>query len=106
MVLTQVGKQDLARIGPTTPTRPPPLPLSPWRLERLSRWRSLFVTERLSPSARERVPRKATHRIMRVSMIPRELGRVDQSPAEVGHPGLAVRRLAGALLEEVRRLLG
>jgi hypothetical protein len=46
----------LARFGPTTPTRPPRLPLAPWRLDRVSCCRILFATERLSPSACERAP--------------------------------------------------
>jgi hypothetical protein len=48
--------QILARVGPTTPTRPPALPLALCRLERLSSLRMLFAAERLSPSARERGP--------------------------------------------------
>jgi hypothetical protein len=43
------------RVGPTTPTRPPGLPLALWRLDRLPCCRTLFAGERLSPSARERV---------------------------------------------------
>src|SRR5262249_14432181 len=46
-----------ARVGPTTPTRPPRLPLALWQLERLSCCRTLFAAERPSPSARERVRR-------------------------------------------------
>jgi hypothetical protein len=49
------GNHDLARSGPTTPTRPPGLPLALSRLERLPCCRTFFAGERLSPSARERV---------------------------------------------------
>jgi hypothetical protein len=45
----------LARVGPTTPTHPSALPLTLCRLERLSSRRSFFASERMSPSARERV---------------------------------------------------
>jgi hypothetical protein len=43
------------RVGPTTPTCPRRLPLGPCRLDRLSSCRTMFATERLSPSTRERV---------------------------------------------------
>jgi hypothetical protein len=42
-----------ARVGPTTPTRAPRLPLAPWRLDRLSCCRILCAAERASPSVRE-----------------------------------------------------
>src|SRR5262249_366459 len=44
------------RFGPTTPTRPSSLPLTPRRLDWLSCCRTSFSAERVSPSARERVP--------------------------------------------------
>src|SRR5262249_1716064 len=49
-------RMSAARVGPTTPTRQSGLPLAVCRLDRLSRRRTLFAAERLSPSARERVP--------------------------------------------------
>ena len=48
--------RHLARVGPTTPKRPPELPLALWRLDRLSCCRTWIAAERQSPSARERVP--------------------------------------------------
>jgi hypothetical protein len=54
-VLTASCRPELSRFGPTTPTRPPGLPLALCRLDRPSCCRSLLDHERLSPSARERV---------------------------------------------------
>src|SRR4051812_48300387 len=55
--LAAVERLPFARVGPTTPTRAPGLPPAQWRLDRLSYCRLLFASERLSFSARERVPR-------------------------------------------------
>src|SRR5262249_11624220 len=52
---TGAAEVVLARVGPTTPTRPPGLPLPLSRLDRLSCCFTLFAPERLSPSAREPV---------------------------------------------------
>src|SRR5271166_528847 len=46
-----------------TPTRPPGSPLALCRLDRLSCCRTLFATERLSPSARERVRQTRRDRV-------------------------------------------
>jgi hypothetical protein len=46
-----------APIRPTTPTHSPSLPLIPRRPDRLSCCRTLFTSEQLSPSARERLRR-------------------------------------------------
>jgi hypothetical protein len=54
----------LARFGPTTPTHSPGLPLAFCRTHPLSCCRTLFVTERVSSSAREPVPQadRPSHR--------------------------------------------
>jgi hypothetical protein len=45
----------LARFGPTSPKRPPEMPLTLWRLDQSSCRRILLTAERVSPSDRERV---------------------------------------------------
>ena len=59
---TESTSFHVTRVGPTTPTRPPRLPVAPYRLDRLPCCRIFFAAQRPSPSARGRVHPADSHR--------------------------------------------
>src|SRR5262249_23460142 len=59
--------RDLARFGPTTPTRAPGLPPALWRLDRLPGCRASLAAEQPSPSTCERIPISGVRRAARYS---------------------------------------